>query len=210
MSDEAVKVEVVEEEVKTPEEILYPKEEEKKEEVPPEEEKKEEVVPPKEEEKVSEKEPEGLKLQAPEGSTLTAEHVERTAAFAKEQGLSQEQAQAVLERESKELSSFVGKQKENRDAVVSQWAEQVKNDKEIGGENFDKSIAGAREVLNKFGSPELKKGLEETGFGNHPMLVKLLVKIRGAMADDQLVLPGAQPAVKAKKSMTEILYGSND
>jgi len=136
---------------------------------------------------------------------LSAEHVEKTVAFAKKQGLSQDQAQATLDRESSVLSSFVDEQVDKQVALSTQWAEDVKNDKDIGGDAFEKNAELAKRVVNQFGTEELKKDLNSTGYGNYPGLVRMLVKVGQAMSEDQLVR-GTLGTPKRKLSPAELLY----
>ena len=42
-----------------------------------------------------------------------------------------------------------------------------------------------------FATPELKKALNETGFGNHPELVRLFVKIGKSLSEDSFTTKGA-------------------
>jgi len=60
--------------------------------------------------------------------------------------------------------------------------------------------------VNKFGSPNLIKTLDETGFGDHPELIRLLSKIGKTMKEDDFVLPGVQQGGE-KKDMAALLYG---
>ena len=178
-------------------------EEPKKEPVKAEEPAKKEE-PDKKEEPVKAEEPK-FELKLPEGSLLDAGAIERTVAFAKEQGLTPKAAQAMLDRESKLLTTNADSQKEAWDKGTVQWLEASKVDKEFGGEAFPKNAELAKRVVERFGTPELMKGLTETGFGNHPELVRLMVRIGKAMDEDQLVLPGAKNTA-APKEMHDVFY----
>ena len=162
--------------------------------------------PAKKEEPAKVEEPK-FELKLPEGSLLDAGAIERSVTFAKEHGLSPKAAQAMLDRESKLLGSNAESQKEAWDKGTAAWLETAKVDKEYGGEAFAKNAELAKRVVNRFGSPELLKGLNETGFGNHPELVRMFWKIGQAMDDDQLVLPGAKNTA-APKDMADVFYGS--
>ena len=151
-------------------------------------------------------EPEKFELKLPQGSLLDAGAIERTVAFAKEQGLPSKVAQALLDRESKLLAVHAEGQQKTYKELTTKWVEDIKADKEIGGEDFGKHAELAKRVVDRFGSDDLRKGLNDTGFGNHPELVRMLVKIGKSMSEDQLVLPGKTAATG--KDMADVFYGS--
>ncbi|WP_152622906.1 peptidase [Pseudomonas fluorescens] len=132
-----------------------------------------------------------------EGMELDAEVLGEFTGLAKELNISQEAAQKLIDLQSKiankqaqEYQAAVEKQKE-------QWMAAVKNDPELGGENFDKSVASAVKVIQAFGSPELREVLTATGLGNNPEMFKFVHRISQAISEDKLVLPGSQtPAPK--------------
>ncbi len=64
----------------------------------------------------------------------------------------------------------------------------------------------AKRVVDRFGTDPLKKSLSESGLGNHPELVRLLVRIGKSMSEDQLVIAGHKPS-ETKKSAADILFG---
>jgi len=150
--------------------------------------------------------PDKYDLKLPKDSPLGQESVERIASLSKERKLSQEQAQALLETESDAVASYAEMQKQTFAKQVGAWAEQTKTDKEIGGDNFAKNAELAKRVLDKYGSPELKKALNDTGLGNHPELVRVFTRIAQSMKEDNLVLGGAQGV--GKKSIEELFYGN--
>ena len=151
--------------------------------------------------------PSKYELAIPKDSFLTAADVERISAEAKAKGLSNADAQALLERDGKLLSSNAERQQTHLSEVTARWADDSKADKEIGGETLPQNAEMARRVIARYGTDALKKGLEETGFGNHPELLRVFSRIGKAMSEDQLVLPGAKAA--GKKSMEDVFYGGD-
>ncbi len=148
--------------------------------------------------------PETYDLKLPDGSPLNAKAIEEVSAFAKEKKLTQDEAQAVLERESARLASYVDAERETLAQKQKEWVETIKNDKELGGEGMNKTIEMAKRVVDRYGSDSLKKALNDSGLGNHPELVRFVSRIGKAMSEDQLVLPGSQST--GKKSMEDIFY----
>lgn len=149
-----------------------------------------------------------FELVPPKDSILDKSKLDEIASFAKERGLSQEQAQAVLERENNSalsLRSQMAKEIENTTRV--QWPKEVQSDQEIGGAQFKESVELAHRVIKDFGTPELEELLSKTGIGNHKELVRVFSRIGKAYADDKFVQPGAMSATK--KSAADMLYGGN-
>jgi len=148
--------------------------------------------------------PEKYELKLPDGSPLNAKALDQVASFAKEKGLTQDEAQAILERESAVLASYVDSQKQELAQKQKEWVESIKTDKEIGGDGFNKTIEMAKRVVDRFATDSLKKALNDSGLGNHPELVRFVARIGKAMSEDQLILPSAQTG--GKKSMEDVFY----
>lgn len=146
--------------------------------------------------------PEKYDLKLAEKSPLDPKHLEKIASFAKERGLSQDQAQALLDRDNQ----LAVEQQANWDNTQKQWVNEVQADKELGGERYAQNIENAKRALDQFASPNLRKQLNETGLGNHPELVRVFARIGKAMADDTIIVPGRQAG--EQKSAAEVLYGS--
>ena len=90
-------------------------------------------------------------------------------------------------------------------AQVETWGEEVKADKEIGGAKLDENLAAARKAVDAFGTPELKSLLNSTGMGNHPEVVKLMVKIGKQISEDGVVR--GKTAADQPKDAASVLYG---
>jgi len=152
--------------------------------------------------------PEKYELKLPENSQLSADHVEKVALYAKEQKLSNEQAQALLERENLAVSEFANRQQEEFKARTEAWLGEIKADKEIGGEAFNQNVEMAKRVVTRYATEEFRKTLDDTGLGNHPELVRVFSRIGKAMSEDQLVIPGSQAG--GKKAIEDVFYGNNN
>lgn len=151
--------------------------------------------------------PENYELILPKKTQLQSEDIDRIAAYARERGLSNEQAQEIVKIEHDAIEKFVTVEADRlRDLSQKEWVNQTKNDKEIGGEAYGKNIEMAKRVVTKFADEKLINELDVTGFGNHPELVRMLVRIGKQMAEDSLVVSKAQQG--PKKSMEELFYGA--
>lgn len=145
--------------------------------------------------------PEKYEFKTTEGQELDAEAVKAFEPIAKELNLSNEQAQKLVDvYGSKIMPKLVEQQAAQWQQQIEQWAEQVKADKDLG---TDASIGAAQKAMDKFGSPELKQYLNETGLGNHPELVRIFANIGKAMSEDGLVTGNSGGA----KSAADVLFG---
>jgi hypothetical protein len=136
----------------------------------------------------------------PEGMDMDVEVLGEFKDFAKELNLPQDKAQKIVDFQTK----LATKQAEQYQAAVmkqgEQWAAAVKNDPELGGENYEKSVASAVKVIQAFGDDGLKSLLNTSGLGNHPALFKFCHRVSQAISEDKFVLPGSQ--TNAPKEMT--------
>lgn len=148
-----------------------------------------------------------LELKLPEGSILDAGAVERIAAYAKERGLTNDQAQELLNRESENVANYAKAQEDHVKAQVDGWKAAVEKDKELGGDAYSKNVELAKRVVTKYGSEDFLKTLNDTGLGNHPELVRVFFRIGRAMGEDKLVVPNAQ-ASQPRRPIEDVFYGN--
>ena len=67
---------------------------------------------------------------------------------------------------------------------LNDWLDESKADKEFGGDAFDENAAIAKAGLNAFGSQEFKDLLDNTGLGNHPEVIRFMVKVGSLVQED--------------------------
>lgn len=149
--------------------------------------------------------PEKYDLKLPDGSALDAAHLDSLSTYAKELGLSQEQAQKFVERDAALVGSIRERDQAKWNDMVKNWGEQSKQDPEIGGEKFTVNAQAAQRALDKFGTPALRKMLNDTGAGNHPELVRVFARIGQAIADDKIVT--GSNGGKLPRDPALVLYG---
>lgn len=158
--------------------------------------------------------PEAYDLKLPENSLLSAERVESLKSFAKEKGLSNEQAQAILEREHQAVADFV---KDNSrggaawDKQMDGWEAEALAAKDIGNGNKDTLKANAELAHRGFKAfaPDLMSVLEDTGYGSHPGVIRLGVILGRMAADGKMPSPGSQGGA-GEKSTAELFYGKSE
>lgn len=153
-----------------------------------------------------------IELKLPEGSLLDASRVDEIVAFAKEHGLSQKQAQSILDRDSNAAKvledSYKKREQESVDSISKQWAEEAAKDSEIGGEKLAENVELSKRVINAYGSKEFVEYLKGP-MGNNKEVIRFLAKIgRKLVAEDKLVLGGASEQ-KRPRQAHEYLYGED-
>ncbi|HID9280219.1 TPA: peptidase [Serratia marcescens] len=146
--------------------------------------------------------PEKYEFAAPEGQELDANALSVFEPIAKELGLTQEQAQKLVDI----YPQIQKQQAEAWSKQIAEWGEQVKADKEIGGDKFTASVGLAQRALDQFGNPELREYLQVSGLGNHPALVRFCTKVGKSMAEDSFVVPSQG----GQRSTADILYGNKE
>ena len=139
----------------------------------------------------------------PEGIDMDVGTLDAFKGLAKELNIPQEAAQKLIDLQT----TLVAKQADAyQQAVVAQgqkWAAEVKNDPELGGENYDKSVASAIKVIQSFGDPALTELLNDSGLGNHPALFKFCHRISAAISEDKFVMPGSQSNAPKEMSIVD-------
>jgi len=148
--------------------------------------------------------PEKYDLVLGEKSQLDPSVLNDVAGLAKELALDNEQAQKIATLIDTAAASHFDHLVSEHKTRITEWVAQVKKDSVMGGANFNGTIDAAKRPLAKYGDDELRAGLKETGFGNHPALIRFLSKIGKAMGEDQVIQQ--QHATAHEKSIAERLY----
>lgn len=165
--------------------------------------------PEKDPEKADDKEPAPVKyeLAMPKDSLLAPSVIDEIVSYAKDQGLSNEAAQKILNRESKAVAGYQEDKKAEVEEIRKGWQGEVKADKELGGENYERSAEISQRVIARFGTPKLIEIMEDTRFGDHPEFVRFTKRIGEIMTDDQFVKAQSKPAGK-DRSDADVLFGT--
>lgn len=129
---------------------------------------------------------------APEGVELDPEMVGEFTTVAKELNLSQENAQKLVDFGPKLLQKARDQQNQQWVEIREGWVNDLKADKDFGGEKLNETLNRAKRALSKFGDDSLVKFLMPpskggTGFGDHGGLIKLLAKVDKATSEDSVV-----------------------
>lgn len=122
-------------------------------------------------------------------------------AFAKENKLTQEQAQAYMNRELALANAAQAAQAAEIKNLQTKWREEARAIPEIGGvggADFDKNVAVGKKALETF-FPELAKDANTYPFLDHPQVLKGLIAIgKKISADGEFIRgQGTPPATDA-------------
>lgn len=123
-----------------------------------------------------------VELKAPDGLDESA--FQTLTERAKELGFDGEQAQKFIDSHAEAQKGFTEQAQENWKQLTNDWLEQTKADEEIGGEQFEQSVQLADKALTQFATPEFKQALNESGYGNHPEMVRIFARIGKQLSED--------------------------
>lgn len=108
------------------------------------------------------------------------EDLQFIADMAQQSGLPAKEASEFLRRS--EIYQTILQEK-----TAEAWQEASRTDPEFGGAQFDANLAVAKRGYNMFASDELKSILEQTGYGNHPEVLRLFHTIGKLTGEDNIV-----------------------
>lgn len=132
--------------------------------------------------------PVALKLALPEKGILDADDLAAVTKFASDHKLSQEQAQALVERDNALMTEVVADLQAGAKAQRDAWKAEFLADKEFGGAKAKESAELAARVLREYAGADLPlvtKLLDESGVGDHPALLRTLARVGRMMAEDR-------------------------
>ncbi len=151
--------------------------------------------------------PEAYEFKAPEGQELDTAAVEAFTPIAKELGLTNDQAQKLVDLYAAQMANAAKGQQDAFTAIRDGWVASVRNDPEIGGGKLEGNLAIAAKAIDQFGGPELRQALNETGVGDNPAVIKFMIKVGKAISEDNFPRgSGGDPG--GGKSTAELFYGN--
>lgn len=153
--------------------------------------------------------PEKYEISA-EGIDLDQAAIDEATPVFKEMGLTNDQANQLMPAAAKFRESVAQATLQQLvDAGAKQkaeWAEAARADPDIGGGKLEETLHLSGKALDALGYPEgsdFRKVLTETGFGNHPEMVRMMRKVGELVSEDGFPRPGAVPAsqISAEKRL---------
>lgn len=151
--------------------------------------------------------PDAYEFKAPDGYTLDPKLLETATPIFKELGLTQEQAQKLVDVQiAREIAAAKGPA-DAYAATRAEWQTAVKADPEISAAGLDKVKTDIGRVIATL-PPDLavdfRKAMDITGAGDHPAMVKALWKL------SSLVTEGAHVSGKGPSPQGQRAPGSTD
>lgn len=113
-------------------------------------------------------------------------------AFAEENKWTPEQTEAYVNMTIKQAEEAKTANEVRVKEQRSQWQEELKSDKDFGGENFDKNVDRVEKVLEKF-FPSTKKVLTDKGGMLPPYVMKDLLSLDKSVINPTNKLIGGEP-----------------
>lgn len=145
-------------------------------------------------------------LKLPEGSLLSQQELAEVKKDAKENNLSLEEAQGIIEVKNDAIKGFSQRQQETWQNLRKEWKQSWLNDPEYGGDKASESTELAKRAWDKLADNELKTLADQTGWGDHPAVLRMLARAGRLFSEDQLIR-GNVVASPQKQRPEEILYG---
>lgn len=152
--------------------------------------------------------PEKYEITSP-GAQFDATVMETFETIARELDLSQHATQVLADRIGPVIAQrTLEYQVEQFNLLRTQWTEQAIADPELGNgdrKEFDRMNAVAKTALDTFGGEALTALLAETGFGDHPEVIRAFYKIGTKISPDNFVGgDGGRPA--EQRTHASVLY----
>ena len=144
-------------------------------------------------------------LTPPEGVSFEPETLEAFKTLAREINLTEEQAQKLVEYEGSLAARGQADAQEEKRQTLERWAQQTRT---LYGAKLEEELSFALRAADTFGGPDFRALLEDTGLGNHPVIIRTLSGVGRAIGED--AFPGGKPAAPRDKTFAEALYGKNN
>ena len=125
--------------------------------------------------------------------------------LARELKLSAQQVQKLADFESSCAKRKAEAAVTQKHQQTTAWANQTRA---LYGAGLEEEITFALRAANAFGGQEFRALLEETGLGNHPVIIRTLSGIGRTISED--TCPGGTPAAPQDKTFAEALYGKRN
>ena len=138
----------------------------------------------------------------PENSLLSVQTLAAFKQTAAQVKLPAESLQMWLSYEENRLQAAAEEAEKNRREEVETWARQTQD---MFGPRWQEEVSKAVRGADAFGGPQLRQLLEETGLGNHPVIVRTFHAVAQRICED--VTPGGAANAMTDKTFTQALYG---
>lgn len=125
-----------------------------------------------------------ITVTAPDGVTIAPEHLKAVADFAKANGLTQVQAQQIVNRDAAAMKTQAEAQAQETIRFANQWAAECEADTEIGGAKLPATVENAKRTLLRYMTPAERSLFDASPLKNLPWIVKLLARVGSELGED--------------------------
>lgn len=149
--------------------------------------------------------PEKYEFKLPEAVKLDPSILGEFESTARELKMPQDEAQKLVEKLAPKIQERVAQQlAETVERQSTEWSEAARADKEYGGDKLTENLALGEKALATFGTPALREMLIDSKLGNHPEVIRFMVRAGKALSADNKFVDGKQ--LPAEKSAAAQLY----
>jgi hypothetical protein len=124
--------------------------------------------------------------------------------LAKEMNLTQEGAQKLVDLQTQNAVAQAKAMQDSFNKIKEEWT--TESLKTLGPE-YKRELAVAAKAMDRFGTPELRQLLADTGVGNHKEMINLLIKAGKAISEDNFVDGSPRSAAASPAS---VMYPSKN
>lgn len=150
--------------------------------------------------------PDTYEITTSTGEQLDGEDLDKLNQVCKKAGITQKQAQMLFSAYENDVSDFNQQLQSSYNQQLQSWRDTVMNDRELGQENFEKTKANIKNVINRFGSSELTDFLNKSGLGYNPDFVRFVNKVGSLISNDNNFIGGnTNPQVSEADRQKEML-----
>lgn len=120
----------------------------------------------------------------PDGFEIDKADLAELTPLLQEVGATQEQAQHLIDLQTKVMQKASDAQQKVWADTQSDWRDTAQNDEEYGKGKYNESVGLARKAVREIGGAGLSKALDETGMGNHPEFIRFFYRVGKAIGED--------------------------
>ena len=136
----------------------------------------------------------------PEGFVVDDKEMGEFVGMAKENGLSQEGAQKMLDMGLAREKAAANAGVQAYQDLQTKWHGEVMADPEIGGTKWTATIASIDALMGKLNIPGLKEAMNLTGAGNNPAIVKAFARLAAMAKEDRIHTGAAAPSANSNRA----------
>lgn len=152
---------------------------------------------------------EAFELRVPEGVKADESLMKEFGTLAKGLGMKSADAQKIVDIYATRVEAQAKAADEAFAKQQGAWKDEVKADKEIGGQNFDQTRVEVGRFFNAFDKDgSVRKAISQLGLGNHPAIVRLAVRAAKLLREDGVVAAGGPGGERSEEDKLRSKYPS--